>query len=454
MNVSFENPDKVSGVMTITIEREDYQPELDKALKGYRKKAAVRGFRKGMAPMGMIVRMYGQQAKADVVDHIVSEKMKEYITTNKIMMLGHALPNAAQEQQDLTKDGPFTFIFDIAVAPEINIALDASDTIDHYTIAVDDAMVDNQVEVLRARAGHYTQADEYDETTNDMLKGTMREVDADGNAVEGGVIAEGASIMPQYIDESQKALFKGCKKGDTVRFNPKKAYPDRESEIASMLGIATERAKEMESDFTLTIDSISRYVKAEMGQPFFDQVMGEGKVSGEEEFRAKVRDNMRQQMVSQEDYRFLIDLRKYAEDKAGDVPLSKELMRRLMQEGKEEAVTDEQLEANIKEMRWYLVRGALVKANDIKVGFDDITDLARKDMRNLFAQYGMPDAPDDVINNAVERRMKDKNEVERYFESAIDAKLAAAIKNKVKLNEKTVSVDEFNKLFDNQEGQE
>ena len=214
MNISFENPDKINGVLKITIEKDDYQGEVDKTLKNYRKQANIPGFRQGQAPIGMIKRQFGMQVKMDVINKILGEKLNGYIIDNKIAMLGNPLPNEAQVEQDLEKDGPFEFIFDIAVAPEINIEINGNDEIDHYSIEVDDKLVDQQVDMFRSRAGHYDKVEEYDAAQNDMLKGDLRELDADGNAKEDGIVVEQAVLMPEYIKvEDQKSLFDGAKLG-------------------------------------------------------------------------------------------------------------------------------------------------------------------------------------------------------------------------------------------------
>lgn len=450
MNVSFESIDKVSGKLILKVEAADYEPELDKQLKEYRKRANVPGFRKGMVPIGMIRRMYGNLAKAEVVDRIVNGKISEYVEQNKLRMLGHALADEATQNIDLTKEAPYTFTFELGFAPEISITLGEGDTLPRYIIDVDDKMVDDQVEALRTRAGKYVQVEEYDETTNDLLKGELLETAADGTPVEGGIKVEDASIMPQYIEDSQKQLFKGAKVGSAVRFSPKKAYPERQSEIASLLNIEKEDVADVENDFTLTIKTISRYEKAAIDQELFDKVFGEGKVKDEKEFRQKVAEGIKSQLVPQEDYRFMLDMREYALRKAGDIELPKTQLRKIMEEDKKDGnkLTDVEFDSSLSELRWYLVRAELVKAFGIKVSADDINAIASKEIRAMFAQYGMTEVPDDVIANAVERRLKEKGEAERYFERALDEKLGQTVKEKVKFEEKTVSMEEFNKLFE------
>ena len=267
MNISFENPDKVNGVLTLTIEKDDYQAEVDKTLKDYRKKANVPGFRVGQAPIGLIKRQFGASVKADVVNKLIGKNLNDYIKDNNIDMLGEPLANANQVPQDLEADGPYTFIFDIAVAPEFKIELTADDSIDYYDIDVDDKLVSQQVEMFQSRAGHYDKVEEYDGSQNDMLKGDLRELDADGNAKEDGIVVEAAVLMPEYIKvDDQRALFDGAKLGSVITFNPKKAYPESNAEIKSLLKIDDAKAEELTSDFTFLVTEISRYTKAEVNQ--------------------------------------------------------------------------------------------------------------------------------------------------------------------------------------------
>ena len=331
MNISFENPDKINGVLKITIEKDDYQGEVDKTLKNYRKQANIPGFRKGQAPIGMIKRQFGMQVKMDVINKILGDKLNGYIIDNKIAMLGNPLPNEAQVEQDLEKDGPFEFIFDIAVAPEINVEINGNDEIDHYSIDVDDKLVDQQVDMFRSRAGHYDKVEEYDAAQNDMLKGDLRELDADGNAKEDGIVVEQAVLMPEYIKvEDQKSLFDGSKLGSVITFNPKKAYPESNAEIKSLLKISDEQAESLTSDFTFLVTEISRFAKAEVNQELFDQVFGEGNVTDEADFRQKVADSIKVQFANDEEFKFMLDVRKYAEDKVGEVAFPDELLKRVM----------------------------------------------------------------------------------------------------------------------------
>ena len=352
MNISFENPDKVNGVLTLTIEKDDYQAEVDKTLKDYRKKANVPGFRVGQAPIGLIKRQFGASVKADVVNKLIGKNLNDYIKDNNIDMLGEPLANANQVPQDLEADGPYTFIFDIAVAPEFKIELTADDSIDYYDIDVDDKLVSQQVEMFQSRAGHYDKVEEYDGSQNDMLKGDLRELDADGNAKEDGIVVEAAVLMPEYIKvDDQRALVDGTKLGSVITFNPKKAYPESNAEIKSLLKIDDAKAEELTSDFTFLVTEISRYTKAEVNQELFDQIYGKDNVKDEADFRQKIAEGIKNQLKSDTDYKFLLDVRAYAENKVGELTFPNELLKRIMlnnNQEKGEAFVNEQFEASIK----------------------------------------------------------------------------------------------------------
>ena len=451
MNISFENPDKINGVLKITIEKDDYQGEVDKTLKNYRKQANIPGFRQGQAPIGMIKRQFGMQVKMDVINKILGEKLNGYIIDNKIAMLGNPLPNEAQVEQDWEKDGPFEFIFDIAVAPEINIEINGNDEIDHYSIEVDDKLVDQQVDMFRSRAGHYDKVEEYDAAQNDMLKGDLRELDADGNAKEDGIVVEQAVLMPEYIKvEDQKSLFDGAKLGSVITFNPKKAYPESNAEIKSLLKISDEQAEGLTSDFTFLVTEISRFVKAEVNQELFDQVFGEGNVNDEADFRQKVAESIKTQFSNDEEFKFMLDIRKYAEDKVGEVAFPDELLKRVMKsnnQDKDDKFIEDNYAASIKELKWSLIKNELMEANELKVEKEDVVKVVKDIARMQFAQYGMSNVPEEYLDNYVDKIMKEEKNLESYIERASDIKLAAALKKVVKLNEKTVSLDEFNKIM-------
>ena len=448
MKISFENPDKVNGLLTITVEEADYQASVEKTLKDYRKKANYPGFRPGMVPMGLIKKQYGASAKMDAINKLIGEQIYKYMQDNKIQMLGEPLPSEKQEAQDLEKPAPYTFAFDIAVAPEFKIELNGHNKIDHYTIIVDDALIDRQVEMFTSRNGTYEKAESYED--NDMLKGDLRELDEKGNTKEDGITVEAASILPNYIkDEAQKALFNGAKLGDIITLNVSKAF-ENEAEIASLLKVERDRVKDIKSDFSYQITDIQRYKKHPVDQELFDSLFGKGTVKSEKEFREKIAEGLKEQLAVDADYKFILDVRAYCEKKVGKLEFPDALLKRIMlnnNKDKGEEFVEKNYEQSIKELTWHLIKEQLVADNQIKVNDEDVLNAAKETARVQFAQYGMNNVPDEYVENYAKEILKKRENVDGLVDRAVDIKLTDALKKVVKLNEKEISLDDFNKMM-------
>ena len=448
MNITFEAPDKINGLMTITLESADYQPEVEKTLKDYRKRANIPGFRPGQAPMGMIKRQFGTSVKVDAVNKILGEKLYDYVRENKIQMLGEPLPSEQQEALDFESDQPLTFKFDIAVAPEFEAKLSGKDKIDYYNITVDDKMIDQQVEMYQSRAGQYEKVEQFDADLRDMLKGDLREVGKDG-----GIEVSDAVLMPQYIKvDDQKKLFDGCKLGDIITWNPRKAYPESDVELSSLLKIQKEDIKDHEGDFTFQITEISRFVKAELNQELFDQTFGEGTVKSEKEFREKIAAIISQQFKADADYKFLLDVRAHMEKKVGKLEFPEAILKRVMKNNNKdrkdvEEFVEKNFDASIKELGWHLMKEQLVAAQEIKVDDNDLKQVAKEAARAQFAQYGMSNVPDEYLDNYAQEMLKKRENAEGLVDRAVDVKLTAALKNVVKLNEKDITLEDFQKML-------
>ena len=429
MKISFENPDKVNGLLTITVEEADYQASVEKTLKDYRKKANYPGFRPGMVPMGLIKKQYGASAKMDAINKLIGEQIYKYMQDNKIQMLGEPLPSEKQEAQDLEKPAPYTFAFDIAVAPEFKIELNGHNKIDHYTIIVDDALIDRQVEMFTSRNGTYEKAESYED--NDMLKGDLRELDEKGNTKEDGITVEAASILPNYIkDEAQKALFNGAKLGDIITLNVSKAF-ESEAEIASLLKVERDRVKDIKSDFSYQITDIQRYKKHPVDQELFDSLFGKDTVKSEKEFREKIAEGLKEQLAVDADYKFILDVRAYCEKKVGKLEFPDALLKRIMlnnNKDKGEEFVEKNYEQSIKELTWHLIKEQLVADNQIKVNDEDVLNAAKETARVQFAQYGMNNVPDEYVENYAKEILKKRENVDGLVDRAVDIKLTDALK--------------------------
>ena len=449
MKITFDCPDKINGQLTMTIEPADYQEQVEKTLKNYRKKAQVPGFRPRMVPMGMIKKQYGTAVKVEEINKLMGEKLYGYIQENKIEMLGEPLPSEKQVPQDFEKEGDLTFVFDIAVAPEFKVELTDKDKIDYYQIKVEDKLIDDQVQMYASQAGEFVKAETF--SGNDTITGDMRELDADGNTKEGGIAAEGAMVMPAYIkDEDQKKLFDGCKAGDIITFNPKKAYPDNDAEVAALLKVQKDDVKDLTADFSYQITEIRHFQPADVDQKLFDRVFGEGTVTDEKAFREKIAETIAPQLQQNSDYKFMLDLRQYAENKVGELTFPEALLKRVMMQNNKDKGADfveKNFEGSIKELKWHLIKQQLVAANNVKVEEADLKAVAKEAIRAQFAQYGMSNVPDDVLENYAAEQLKKRENIDNFVDRAVETKLTEALKNVVKLNQKEVTLEDFNKLM-------
>ena len=449
MNITFEKTGNVTGVLTLNIEKADYEGNVKKGLQAAQKKVQMPGFRPGHVPAGMVKKMYGTQIKAEEVQKLISEKLYAYIQENNLDVLGE--PIAHDDQVDIEKDDNFVLHFDLGLSPEMNVELSSNDTVDYYDINVTEEMVDAQVKRMAQQAGHPENVQSYEE--RDILRGILAQLDENGQPVEGGIVVESASLMPTYFkNDEQKALFNGAKVNDILVINPSKAYEGNEAEVSSLLKVKKDEVAQYTGDFSFQVNEISRFVPAEINQEFFNAVFGEGAVEGEEAFRAKVKEGIQAQHVLDSDYKFLLDLRAYCEAKVGEVEFPNEVLKKVMlnnNKEKGEAYVEEHFEASINELKWHLIKEKLVKANDIKLEQADVKAAAVEAARMQFAQYGMNNVPAEYLENYAEEMLKNKQQAQSLIERSIETKLVAALKNVLNLNHKAVSAEEFGKLFEN-----
>ena len=445
-----QNVDQVSALLTVNIEKADYQERVEKVLKKYRQQVNMPGFRKGMVPMSLIKKQFGKSAMAEEVDKLMQEKVNEYIRENKVNMLGMPLPNEEKMQViDFDTQENFEFVFDIALAPEFKAEVGEQDVIDFYTIAVSDEMVNSQVDMYAQRAAKYEKVEEY--ADRDMVKGLLAELDENGNTKEGGIQVEGAVMMPSYMkNDDQKAIFATAKVNDVLVFNPNAAFEGNEAELSSLLKIAREEVAEMKSNFSYQVEEITRAVPAAVDQTLFDQVFGEGAVSSEEEFRGKIKEGIAAQFMADSNYKFLVDARAYLMNKVGKLQFPDALLKKIMllnNEEKGESFVEENYEKSLEELTWHLIKEQLVEAFEIKVEQADILEIAKENTRMQFAQYGMMSIPEEMLENYAKEMLKKKENVEGLVNRAVESKLAAALKGKVTLNNKEVSMEEFGDLL-------
>ena len=450
MDIKFDKVGNVSGELTINMVKADYEAQVTKSLKDFSHKAQMPGFRPGKVPMSLIKKMYGTTAKAEEVNKLLESSLFNYIKENKINMLGEPLGSEKQNPQDIEKQDDFTFVFDIALAPEFKAELTKDDTVDYYDIEVSDDMITKQLGALQQQAGHPEEVDTYE--SNDILRGTLAELDENGQPKEGGLVIESASLMPKYFkSDDEKAKFEGAKKNDVVTFNPSAAYEANEAELSALLKIEKEKVSEHAGNFSFQIDTISRFVPAELNEEFFEKVFGKDVVKNEEEARAKVKETIQNLQVNDSDYKFLLDVRSYMENKVGELEFPDELLKKIMKannKDKEESYVEDNYAKSIVELKWHLIKEQLVEANNVKIDDKDVKTAAVQAARFQFAQYGMNNIPDEYLENYAQEMLKNRDQVNGLVERCIDQKLTESLKNVVTLNHKAISSEDFTKMFE------
>lgn len=452
MNISLKNnEDAVSGVLKVEVVKTDYEDQVEKSLRSFRQKANIPGFRKGMVPMGMIRKMYGKNILADEVTKIATENLYKYIRENDLSILGEPLPNQTeQEEINFETEENFNFYFDVALAPEVSVELNKRDKLAYYQVIIDDDMLNKQIESYQANFGIYDDTVEVVEE-NDLIKGTVTELE-NGSPKEGGITVDEAVFMPLYVkDEAEKNKFIGIRKGDSVVFNPNKAYEGAEAEIASFLKIKKEEVSGITNDFSFEVKEITHHKKAELNQELFDKVFGENTVTNEEEFKNKVKESINEQFTPHSDFKFLSDARELLMKKAGDITFADSLLKRwllLMEEERTVESVDESYPKIVEDLKYQLIKESIIKKNELKVEREDIDLFARKVAQAQFSQYGMLSLPDHILDDYVKNMLKNQQTLQNIIDRALDDKLAAWLKEKVKIEIKEVSIDDFNKLFE------
>jgi|ADurb_Cas_02_Slu_FD_contig_31_3791451_length_1972_multi_3_in_0_out_0_1 trigger factor len=451
MNISKENIDALNAVIKLTIDKQDYEQRVEDVLKNYRKKVNMPGFRPGHVPAGMIKKMYGNMALVDEVNKLVSEKLFNYIKDNNLNILGEPIPSKDQKQIDFDQDSSFEFLFDIAIAPEVSVDLSKIKDLPYYNITITDDMVDGQVKNMTSRFGKNENVDSVGEKS--MVKGVLTQLDANNQPLEGGIVND-STVMSLAIvkDEAEKAKLTGAKVGDMVIFDPKVAFPN-DTELSYLLKVSKDQVPTISGNFGFTINEITEFKDAELTQEIFDKTFGEGAVKNEEEFRARVKENLAQTSTFESDYRFSVDARKSLTESV-KVDLPEEFLKRWMitVQNSEKKVTPEQIEAEmprfLEDLRWQMIKNSIIKANDLKVDNEAVLAFARKSARMQFAQYGLTNIPDEHIDSYATDMLKNEEQRNHFVEGAANDVAVAFIKSAVKLTNKEISRADFNKLFE------
>lgn len=448
MNISKENIDDLNAVLKIDVVQDDYTEKVETVLKDYRRKVALDGFRKGKVPFGLVKKMYGKAVLVEEINKIVSDALSDFIFENKLNVLGEPLPSKDHKPIDFDNDDSFEFRFDIGMAPTFEIKLSKKDKVNFYNIIVDDTMLDRQIEAYTKRYGNVDQKNETAEKS--IIKGRLVQLEGKEEATE-GIVREGAIVSVERVKDKkiQKALC-GLKIGDSADFDLMKAF-DSEAEVAGLLGLKKEELVSDKMNYRIAVEEITEYTDAELDQALFDKVFGEGSVKGLEEFRSKVKEEISQTLLRESDYRFVLDAKDKVLEKI-DAPLPEEFLKRwLLATNNNNDLTEERLEKEfpifMKDLKWQLIKSRIIEENKLEVTEDEVLEHAKEVARMQFAQYGITYVPDEQLEGYAREILKRDDDRKKLYEKKFEDKVVEFIKDQVKVEEKQVTTEEFNKLF-------
>ena len=449
MNITRENIDDLNAVLKVKIEKADYEDKVETVLKDYRKKANIKGFRPGMVPIGLVKKMYGRAVQIEEINKVVTENIQKYITDEKLEILGDPLPKTdEQEKIDFDTQEDFTFSFELGLAPVIELKLSKKNKLHQYEIIIDEKMKNDYLENYTRRYGELRKADITE--AKDVIKGKIEALDNTGNLLADGLSVEDTSLGIDIIkDEKIKEEFLGKTLNETVDFDLKKAFPN-DTEIAGILHRKKEEVAEIEGNFRFTINEISRFFPAEIGKELFDKIYGEGVVETEEEFMKKIENEIAINLKRESDFKLMMDVKALALEKT-DFQLPEEFLKRWLIRVNEKT-TPEQIEKEFdnfrKDLKWQLIRNKVARDNEIKISEEELLNEAANITRYQFQQYGLFYATDDQINNYAKETLKREEDAKRIAEKILEEKVLAIMKELVKLENNSVTVEEFNKLFE------
>jgi trigger factor len=449
MNISRENIDELNALLKVEIKKPDYEEKVEKVLRDYRKKANIKGFRPGMVPIGLIKKMYGKAIQIDEINKIISESIHKYLTDEKLEVLGDPLPKS--DENDLINfdtQEDFVFSFEIGLAPQIELKLSKKNKLNYYDLIVDDKMKNDYISNYTRRFGEFKSVEKSGE--KDMLKGNISALNDEKNNLTGGLSADNTTLSIDIIkDEKIKKHFINKKPGDIIDFDLRKAFPN-DFEIAGILKKQKDEVANVDGKFRFTINEISRFESAVVGKELFDKVYGEGVIKTEEEFINKTEEEIVNNLKKESDYKLMLDLKKLVLDKT-DISLPEDFLKRWLLKVNEKT-TAEQIDKDFNsfrnDLRWQLIRNKIAKDNDIKISEEELHAEAENITRYQFQQYGLFYAKDEQIQNYSHEMLKREEDAKRIAEKILEEKAIEKLKELVKLENKKVTVEEFNKLFE------
>lgn len=441
MNVTRENIDALNATVRINIVKADYEEKVEKKLREYRRTATIKGFRPGHVPFTMIKKMYGTTVLVDEINRMVSESLSEYIRNEKLDILGDPIPKHDEHSFDPEKSDEFTFTFELGLAPEFEVTLSKKQKLTRYLIEPDARMIADYVDNYARRNGEFVSVASAGE--KDMLKGSIASSD-------GGITNDDSSLSVDLVkDEAIKKEFIGRSAGDSITFDIRTAFPN-DYEIAGLLKRQKDEVKDLNGLFTFTVREVSRFMPAENDQALWDKVYGEGTVTSAEEFEARVIGEIKQYFGRETEYKLRTDARDTLLKKI-PFDLPDEFLKRWLVRVNEKT-TAEEIEKDYDhfrdDLRWQLIKNRVAKDNEIKITDEEILAEAKEFTRAQFSQYGLYYATDEQITSFARDMLKKEDDARRLAEKVLDTRVLDVVIEAMKVEDKQVSAEEFNKLFE------
>jgi trigger factor len=450
MNISQQNIDDLTATITLTIDKEDYATKVDNVLKEQRKNAQIPGFRKGKVPMGLIKKQYGMSVQMDEINKLVSQNLQQYLNEADFKVLGEPLPSEKQETIDFDNAESFEFLFDIGITPTVDVELSEKDSVVLYNIEVEAEAVNKQVNQFASQFAEMSNPETAEES--DMLKGDAAQVDADGNIVEGGMAKDAAILSPVRIDNADlKKQLIGAKVGTTIVFNALKSLGS-ETEVATFIGGEAEDV--VDADVKFTVTEITRYTDAELNEDLFKKAYPTEEIATEEDFRKRIEEDVKKNSASESDARFEWDARDYIVAKLKDVAFPEVFLKRwiIFSNKENEEFDAEKLNADfpkvLDDLRWQLATSVIAEKAELKIEADDPMNTAKQMAAQQFAMYGMANLPEEYYEDYAKKLLEDQTQMESIMQKTMNDKLVAHIKANVSLESKTISMEDFKKLYE------
>lgn len=437
MNITQNKVDDLNLELTLDISKEDYADRRKKRLNAHRRTAEIRGFRKGMVPMTIIEKIYGQSSLVDAVNETISEALNGFIRDNSLKLIGEPLPKEDQPKIEWENGNDFTFVFDVALAPEVDFTLSKEDELPYYEIEVTEANRNELKENLLRQYGSLEDgeaAKEEDFIIVDFEQGETK--------------IEGAYVSLRSVSDAVRPSFVGLKKDDVLDVNVNEAFTD-ETDRAAMLKVKKEELAGLDPMFRMTVRNVKTFVSAPMTQETFDKVFGEGTVSDEAGFDAKVAERLAAEYRQESEFRFSRDAKDYLVKKA-NVALPENFLKRWVYEVNEGKFTKEEIEKDfdgfLADYRWHTVRNMLMDRYSVKVEQEDLLASAKAFAAYQFAMYGIANVPEEQLESYAKSILSQENESRRVLDQVEDQKTIAAVREVVTVKPVKVTVEQFREL--------